>query len=135
MRYTPCWKTIGISRERYLELLNFCRQYPQWKIEAGSLLGIRAIKADGQPHGTGRSDPVVAAAEKRDRLLAKIETVDKCAKAVGNGEWYAVIIQNVCIGRQYTLLDRALMPTSDRNAFFRIRREFFRTLDEITNKA
>ena len=135
MRYTPCWKTIGISRERYLELLNFCRQYPQWKIEAGSLLGIRAVKADGQPHGTGRSDPVVAAAEKRDRLLAKIETVDKCAKAVGNGEWYAVIIQNVCIGRQYMLLDRALMPTSDRNAFFRIRREFFRTLDEITNKA
>lgn len=134
MRYTPCWKTIGISRERYLELLNFCRQYPQWKIEAGSLLGIRAIKADGQPHGTGKSDPVVIAAEKRDRLLAKIETVDKCAKSVGNGAWYAVIIQNVCIGRQYTKLDKALMPTSDSNTFFKVRREFFRMMDEVKDK-
>ena len=52
MRYTPCWKQIGISQDRYTELLHFCRQYPEWKAEANSLIGIRAIKMDGQPHGT-----------------------------------------------------------------------------------
>ena len=130
MRYLPCWKQIGISQDRYRELLHFCRQYPEWKTEANSLLGIRAIKQDGQPHGTGKSDPVAMAAERRERLVDKIRIVDECAMAVDGGVWYASIIQNVCIGRPYEQMDRALMPTSDKNAYFRKRREFFDLLDK-----
>lgn len=130
MRYLPCWKQIGISQERYKELLYFCRQYPKWKTEANSLLGIRATKADGLPHGTSKSDPVAAAAEKREKLIEKIAIVDKCAMAIDGGIWFASIIQNVCIGRAYEQMDRALMPTSDRNAFFKKRREFFDILDK-----
>ena len=130
MRYLPCWKQIGISKDRYRELLHFCRQYPEWKTEANSLLGIRAIKQDGQPHGTGKSDPVAMAAERRERLVDKIRIVDECAMAVDGGVWYASIIQNVCIGRSYEQMDRALMPTSDKNAYFRKRREFFDLLDK-----
>lgn len=134
MRYTPCWKQIGISRDRYIELLHFCRQYPEWKREASSLLGIRAVKADGQPHGSGKSDPVAMAAEKRDRLLEKIGIIDSCAKEVGEGDWYAAIIQHVCIGKSYEQMDRALMPTSNKNAFFRRRREFFDILNRKTER-
>ena len=130
MRYAPCWKQIGISRDRYGQLLHFCRQYPEWKTEANSLLGIRAVKMDGQPHGSGKSDPVALAAERRDKLISKIGIVDECAKAIGGGEWYAAIIQNVCIGKTYTQMDAALMPTSNRNAFFRMRRDFFDMLDK-----
>ena len=130
MRYVPCWKQIGISRDRYGQLLHFCRQYPEWKTEANSLLGIRAVRMDGQPHGSGKSDPVALAAERRDRLLGKIAIVDECAKAIGGGEWYAAIIQNVCIGRSWTQMDGALMPTCNKNAFFRMRREFFDMLDK-----
>ena len=130
MRYLPCWKVIGISKDRYRELLHFCRQYPEWKTEADSLIGIRAIKADGLPHGTGKSDPVAMAAEKREKLMEKIAIVDNCAKAVDGGVWYASIIQNVCIGRAYEQMDRALMPTSDKNAYFKKRREFFKLLDK-----
>ncbi len=133
MRYQPCWKQIGISVDRYRELLHFCRQYPEWKTEANSLLGIRAIKMDGQPHGSGVSDPVAMAAEKREKLMTKIEIVDNCARAIGDGEWYAAIIQNVCIGRPYEQMDRALMPTSDKNAYFRKRREFFDLLNKKTD--
>ena len=130
MRYLPCWKQIGISQDRYRELLHFCRQYPEWKTEANSLLGIRAVKADGLPHGSSKSDPVAMAAEKREKLIEKIEIVDSCAKAVDGGQWYASIIQNVCIGRSYEQMDRALMPTSDKNAYFKKRREFFELLDK-----
>jgi hypothetical protein len=130
MRYLPCWKQIGISQDRYRELLHFCRQYPEWKTEANSLLGIRAIKADGLPHGSGKSDPVAMAAEKREKLIEKIGIVDDCAKAVDNGAWYASIIQNVCIGRPYEQMDRALMPTSEKHAYFKRRREFFELLDK-----
>ena len=130
MRYLPCWKQIGISQDRYRELLHFCRQYPEWKTEANSLVGIRAIKADGQPHGNGKSGPVAVAAEKREKLIEKITIVDECAKAIDGGVWYASIIQNVCIGRPYEQMDRALMPTSDKNAYFKKRREFFELLDK-----
>ena len=130
MRYLPCWKQIGISMDRYSELLHFCRQYPEWKTEANSLLGIRAIRADGLPHGNGKGDPVALAAERREKLIEKIGIVDTCARAVDDGAWYASIIQNVCIGRSYEQMDRALMPTSDKNAYFRRRREFFELLDK-----
>ena len=126
----PCWKVIGISRDRYQELLHYCRQYPEWKTEANSLLGIRAIKADGLPHGNGKSDPVAAAVERREKLLEKIKIIDDCALAIDGGRWYASIIQNVCIGRSYEQLDRALMPTSDKNAYFKHRRTFFELLDK-----
>ena len=131
MRYLPCWQQIGISKDRYQELLHYCRQYPEWKTEANSLLGIKAVKMDGQPHGSGKSDPVAMAAERRDRLLNKIQLVDDCAREIGGGEWYAAIIQNVCIGRPYEQMDRALMPTSENNAFFKIRRMFFDLLNKM----
>ena len=130
MRYLPCWEQIGITPSRYRELLHFCRQYPEWKTEAASLLWIRAIKADGQPHGSGKSDPVSMAAEKREKLIEKIAIVDECAKAIDNGDWYASIIQNVCIGRSYEQMDRALMPTSNKNAYFKKRAEFFDLLNK-----
>ena len=85
---------------------------------------------DGQPHGTTKSDPVAMAAERREHLLAKIDLIDKCAHEIGEGQWYAAIIQNVCIGRPYEQMDRALMPTSDRNAYFKHRRAFFDMLDK-----
>ena len=132
MRYLPCWKQIGISADRYRELLHFCRQYPEWKTEANSLLGIRAVKMDGQPHGSGKSDPVAMAAERRDKLLAKIAIVDNCAREIGGGEWYATLIQNVCMGKSYEQLDKALMPTSFRNEFFSKRRTFFELLNKRT---
>ena len=132
VRYWPCWKQIGISQDRYRELLHFCRQYPDWKAEANSLLGIRAIKMDGQPHGSGKSDPVAMAAEKRDRLLTKIKMVDDCARDIGGGEWYAALIQNVCIGKSCEQLDKALMPTSFRQEFFSMRRQFFELLNKRT---
>ena len=134
MRYLPCWKQIGITMERYRELMYFCRQYPAWKTEANSLLGIRAIKMDGQPHGSGKSDPTAMAAERRDKLLTKIKLVDDCAREIGGGEWYAAIIQNVCIGKSYEQLDKALMPTNFRNEFFSMRRKFFELLNKKTDE-
>ena len=133
MRYLPCWKQIGISQDRYRELLHFCRQYPEWKTEANSLLGIRAIKADGLPHGSGKSDPVARAAERRERLLAKISIVEGCAKASDDGAWFTVLIDHVCRKTAWKDLKREELPTSDANTFYRRRREFFDLLNKVTD--
>lgn len=133
MRYVPCWRQIGISKDRYIELLHYCRQYPEWQMEAASMLGIRGLHADGQPHGTKKNDPVAAAAERREYLMRKIGIVDECARNIGRGEWYAAIIQNVCMGKPYSQIDVALMPTSHRPEYFVVRREFFALLDKKVN--
>ena len=77
---------------------------------------------------------MAAAAERREKLLSKIELVDECAKSISNGDWYAAIIQNVCIGKAWTQMDKALMPTSDKNSFFSVRRQFFDLLNKKTEQ-
>lgn len=128
--YIPHWETIGIKKERYLELLHFCRQYPDWKTEAASLVGPRGVNLDGMPHGSGAGNPTASAAERRAGLLAKIQLVDDCAASVGNGRWYAAIIQNVCLNRPYSMLSITVLPNSNRNAFFAARKAFFAELDK-----
>ena len=130
MRYTPCWKQIGITQDRYKELLHFCRQYPYWKSEANSMLGARAIKNDGLPHGNRKGDPVLMAVEKREKLLVKMMLVEECAKAIDGGEWYAAMMQHVCYGKTYAQMDSTLMPTSNTNEFYKQRRLFFELLDQ-----
>ena len=131
--YIPCWDKIGISRERYLELLYFCRQYPRWKHEAASMLGIRGKALDGMPHGAGVGDPVAAQAERRERLLRKIDLVEGCARMIGSGDWYSALITNVCHGKPYAMIDPVMMPTSKKASFFKARREFFLALDQMMN--
>lgn len=127
--YIPSWDSIGIKKERYLELLHFCRQYPDWKTEAASLLGVHGQKLTGMPHGSGVGDPVAAMAARREDLLRRIQIVDDCAAAVEGGRWYAALIQNVCLNRPYSTLSITVLPNSNRNSFFSARKAFFVALD------
>ena len=129
-RYLPNWEQYGIDKERYLELLHMCRQYPLWKQKLADLSGIQALKMDSQPHGTDVGDPVASLAEKRERFLQKVELIESCARDIGDGTWAKSLIQNVCYGQGYLLLDPVIMPTANRNAFFKCRKEFFILLNE-----
>ena len=133
-RYIPSWEAIGIKKDRYLELLHFARQYPEWRTEAASLIGTHGVKLDGMPHGSGVVDPVASVAERRAGLLEKIDTVERCARRVKGGEWYAALIQNVCMGRPFEAIDQTIIPTASRNAFFKARKEFFLALHEERDK-
>ena len=128
--YIPCWEKIGISKERYLELLHFCRQYDQWKRDAASLVGIRGKALDGQPHGSGVGDPVFTAVEKRNAIIAKVHMVERCAMSIDGGIWFNALIENVCRAKPHGVIDQALMPTSNRGAFFHARKKFFLLLNE-----
>jgi len=136
MRYTPVAEQIGITKARYDELQNFCRQYDEWKKEANALLGIRAIRIDGLPHGSGISDPVARAAERRERLLAKMSIVEGCAKASDNGAWTEALIEHVCRKVPWKVIKETkpeMLPTSDANTFYRRRRDFYDMLNKVTD--
>lgn len=131
--YVPAWDKIGISKERYLELLHFARQYDQWRRDAASLIGIRGKALDGQPHGSGVGDPVFAAVEKRNTIMAKIEIVQRCALGVDGGIWFNALIENVCRAKPHAVIDQTILPTANRAAFFQARRKFFILLNEFRN--
>ena len=130
-RYIPRWEAYGISPGRYDELRGFCIQYPEWKTEAASLLGVHGQALDGMPHGASAGDPVAAVAARRDGLLRKIQIIDDCAMSIEGGRWYAALIQNVCMKKPYASIDTLLLPTSNRNSFFAARKAFFLALDKI----
>ena len=132
--YTPVitekWR---LEKERYKELLSFCRQYPTWLAEARGALDLKAQNMDGMPHGSGISNPVAAAAEARDRVLRKIEMVEGCARAVADGEWYQAIIFHVCMGWSYERIrinHPEMLKNSYRSKFFDAKRQFFILLDK-----
>ena len=128
--YVPHYQKYGLSTARYNELRAFCLQYPLWRAEAESLLGVGAQRYSSMPHGSGVGDPVARAAERRERLNDKIHLVEEAARAVDGGKWFAALIQNCCMGRGLSAIDQTILPTSNRNAYFVARRAFYVYLDE-----
>lgn len=129
--YIPgTWK---INKDRYTELKAFCRQYPQWKVEAAGMLGVRGAGFDDMPHGQDPGDPTARAVERRETLMQKITLVESCAASVDGGRWFRAIILNVCNGMAWEIirdLHPEAMRNSDRNQFFKARGVFFRLLDQ-----
>ena len=129
--YVPDWTDWRLSRDRYRELQWFCRQYPQKKAEAASLLTVSGAGLDAMPHGTDPGDPVYRAVARREQLLRDIDMIETCARQVEGGRWYAALIQNICMGKGYAYIDPTILPTSKRPTFFKQRRQFFLLLNDL----
>ena len=130
-RYQPKYEDIGISRERYIELLHFCRQYPEWIRDATNQIGCSGHGNSQGTHGSGSvSDPVFAAVQRREKYLDKIQMVHSSALEAGGDEWYSLLISNICYGIPLSSLDLSDAPTSNRNAYFAVKKRFFGVLDK-----
>lgn len=129
------------------ELYAFCRQYPEKKRKAALMLGPRSVcsvteyrDASGMiagallPRGNGVSNPVEAAALKRIKLLADCDMIERTARKTDGGRWYQMLIRHMCYGEGYESLLARLpaeyVPSYNRNAFFRAKREFYIRLKE-----
>jgi len=118
----------GISRDAYAELRAFCRQYPEKKAKAAALASVSSPALTGMPTGSGKSDMVLRAVERRERLLQECGMIERAAAMVEKGVFYSALILNCCHGIGYEYLDPAILPTSNRTAFFHARKMFFWTL-------
>lgn len=114
-----------IDKNEYDELKAFCRQYPKKKARAAALADVSSPVLSGMPHGTGISDPVGRAVEKRERLLRDCELIERIAAEVDGGRFAKALLLNCCYGIGYTYLGTAILPTSKKSGFFTARREFF----------
>ena len=134
----------NISWDEYKELDYFCRQYDRKRAEAAAMLTLRISTPDPvrlndgsgvfMPRGSGGvSDPVSAAAEKRDRLLRDVRMIEHAAR-IAAGEYAPYILKAVTkrCGVQRIIADGC--PCSER-VFYRMRRKFYYTLKELKDSA
>lgn len=128
--YHPDYSDIGISTNRYFVLLYHCRDYPKWKAEAASLLGVGAQQYSTMPHGSEPGDPVGNAVAKRERLVDKCLTIERLADSVDGGIWRAALIQNLCMKIPYRCLDPTILPTSHKHSYSAAKKKFFALLDK-----
>lgn len=122
-----------ISRFAYAELRAFCRQYGEKRAKAAALAGISSPPMTGVAHGSGISDTVTRAVERREALLRDCSMIERAASAPSGGVYYHALILNCCHGVGYAYIDRSILPTSKRSAFFMARREFFWKLWQMKN--
>ena len=65
----------------------------------------------------------------------RAKTIEQAARETQGGTWYKALMDNCCRGVRYEHLDVEVLRSSNRNAYFAARREFFSRLDDLTPDA
>lgn len=116
-----------IPKFRYLELKNWCLQYPDWKKDLAS---ISELKTHSQIFTSGNfSDSTLATVLTRDKFLVNITLLEDIAKQADDflAPW---IIKGITENISYDYLHLKLdMPTS-RDTYYDRYRRFFWLLDQ-----
>ena len=110
--YVPIYDKLGICKDRYNEMVHFCRQYREWDTAAQMQIRTQANR------------------EQLSALARKMKLVLSCAAAVADGQWADALMIHICENVPYRQLDAALLPTAHREAFFAAVRDFFALLNE-----
>lgn len=119
-----------ISKHRYYELQHHCMQYAEWKRLSDDLLTKSPyLMAEKVGKTNDISDPTSYVAERREKLLIKINRVKKLCECAG-GESAYYLMACVTNGYSYDVLQAkyGVLPCS-RVEFYKKYRRFFKMLD------
>ena len=116
-----------IPKHRYLELKNFCLQYPDWKLALNS---ITLLKTNCQISPSGNfSNPTETIALKRDDYLQKISMIDDTAYESDAflSKW---LIKGITGAYSYDYLKYQMNIPASRDTYYDRYRKFFFILDK-----
>ena len=118
-----------LPRHRYLELVHFCLQYPEWKARLQMLTDLTA-----RGIGTGVSgmpgNETERIALERIALKNKIELVERVCRETDEGLWFYLLQGVTEEGCSYTYLRNMMDIPCGRNMYHDKRRAFFWRLDK-----
>ena len=102
--YIP--KYLAMHSETARLTIQLIRNYDRFREQADDLLALGVgIKTDGQPRGTGKSDPTAQTAAQREKILGELDAIEKGLRSIPE-EYRAVVWQWVKEGRPlYTIAD------------------------------
>lgn len=116
-----------IPKHRYLELKNFCLQYPDWKLALNS---ISFLKANFEISPSGNfSDPTMEIVCKRDYYQQNINLVENTAKEA-DYTLYQWLIKGITAPYGYDYLKYQLNIPASRDMYYDRYRKFFFILDK-----
>ncbi len=116
-----------VPKFRYLELKNWCLQYPEWK---QSLASITELKSKQLKLPSGKNaDPTLQTVLSRDRLMVNITLLEDTAKLSDSflAPW---IIKGVTESYSYDYLHLKLDMPASRDMYYDRYRRFFWLLDQ-----
>ena len=113
-----------LSRNKYLELYYFCRQYDDWKKEYESLGSVQAFRYEEKIKSPDPSDPTFNIAARRLELFHKMELVEQTA-IEANPELARFILMNVTEGAGFNYIDNRFIVPCCEKSFYKFRRRFF----------
>lgn len=121
------WAKYGINKWRKREIMNFCRQYDDWKKELQ--YGLRAVSMESGSRGNNISRPTEQQAIRNDALRTNILLVEHAIRDVC--PFIAdQMLNNIARGVPYMYLD---VPYSQAE-FYSIRIEVYALISERRGK-
>lgn len=121
-----------IEKERYYELLHFCRQYPVWKKKYAYADGYsRNIFSQYKSSSEGKTDsPTERCAEEREYYFKRMEMVEQAAiqtdPVIGH-----YIITGVSEGLSFDILNVRYHVPCCKDTYYTLYRKFFWILDKV----
>ena len=109
-KYRVRMGAFDIGRWEFQEVEALARRYRAMKRRADVLEKCNAHGIHGEEYAAMRWECSI---------------VDRALKETDGGKWEEALRRACCDGEVYEDIDPTLMPTSNRNAFFDARREFF----------
>ena len=119
-----------IPQHRYLELKNFCLQYPEWK---QTLASLDPLKSHLEKHPSGNiADITYNLAVSRMNLNSKISLIEECA-ALSDPTIASWLVQGITHNYSYEYLKYQLGLPAGRDYYYDRYRKFFWILDQKRN--
>lgn len=119
----------GLPKHRYLELVHFCLQYPDWKRELGKIDILRARSLSSNKSDPQWSDDTCNIAIKRTDILTKIELVERIAREA-EPDLASYILSSVTYGVTYPQMAAKIDIPCGKDMFYDRRRKFYWLLDK-----
>lgn len=105
-------KAWPYSADLYRRALAFAQGYRD-KLEKAEDLLQKAPEIDGQPRGTGKSDPVAAAAERRELVTSEIKVIHDALGKIPEDYRRGVLMNTADQEPAYKLRERGVIFASD----------------------
>ena len=121
------WAKYGITRWRKREIMNFCRQYDDWRKELQ--YGLRAVNVESGGHSNNISRPTEQQAIRNDMLRTNILLVEHAIRDVCP-QIFEEMLDNIARGVPYASLS---VPYSQAD-FYSIRITVYALISERRGK-
>ncbi|MBE6771062.1 MAG: hypothetical protein E7547_02815 [Ruminococcaceae bacterium] len=126
-RYIP--RQYEISKNKYIELNAFCRQYKEFKQGLNECYGLSATVLSDIPKAGSRTSTVESTAERADKYQRKIDLIESTVKSVCGADkgLYPYLLKCVTEGIAWEY--NAGVPCG-RSKYYLLRRKFFFELSQ-----